>query len=410
MKKILLLPALLLALCSLAQNSEFKTHKNGLIYNTETMIKLESIVDSLNLKYKSCELDRTFRATGQTVATRIQVDGSLSEAAKKDMDNQMPLEAFLKKYPEAEVEQEVLVIKSQYTNYRDEHLIEFQQVKLERGYHLEIDVIDQPAVYHEDMQGKWLYDYREESGYSDESIRAFYFPQNFQSRPLPDRYAYQIGYADCLIDTTTKKMLDTNEEDTYGLPEGWMEQPQEQNEDLLQRMRGTRVVGFCSMDSRPRTHAINIALLSAHTTNWAVFLRAHLDIMNDRFERTSDGSYAWAERKTYIKELEELDINVNDLIAGITLRMENPVTNHYYGSIGRLGRALSETTDQEAVEALILSMVKDPELDDYNRVLAYFLFDNYDYYRNPSKEGEHSINPRLAEAVQTLPAYLQPVE
>jgi len=44
------------------------------------------------------------------------------------------------------------------------------------------------------------------------------------------------------------------------------------------------------MDESPRTHARAIALLAAETNNWDILLRAHIDIMNDRFERRSDGS------------------------------------------------------------------------------------------------------------------------
>lgn len=75
----------------------------------------------------------------------------------------------------------------------------------------------------------------------------------------------------------------------------------------LELKRSRIVVGGCSQDMSPRVHAMNIALLSAETINWEIFLRSHLDIMNDNFERMSDGSYAWAGRKTYIKELEVLD-------------------------------------------------------------------------------------------------------
>ena len=50
------------------------------------------------------------------------------------------------------------------------------------------------------------------------------------------------------------------------------------------------------MDNSPRIHALNIAKLSAETINWEVFLRAHLDIMKDKFERMSDGSYAFGGR------------------------------------------------------------------------------------------------------------------
>lgn len=44
--------------------------------------------------------------------------------------------------------------------------------------------------------------------------------------------------------------------------------------------------------------------------------------------------------KHTFKELENLNIHVFDLLFGITLGVENPVKNRYYGRIGRLGRAI----------------------------------------------------------------------
>ncbi|MCA6496088.1 MAG: hypothetical protein IM558_00025 [Chitinophagaceae bacterium] len=126
--------------------------------------------------------------------------------------------------------------------------------------------------------------------------------------------------------------------------------------------------------------------------------------MNDRFERMSDGSYAWDQRNTYIKELEELNINVIDLILGISFRIENSASNHYYGSIGRVGRALSETKNRNEIEQAMLSIISDSELDYYNRLLFYFLFKNYNYYikdETIKKENDE----KLAKAVATLPDY-----
>jgi hypothetical protein len=152
-------------------------------------------------------------------------------------------------------------------------------------------------------------------------------------------------------------------------------------------------------------HAQRIAILAAETANWEVFLRAHLNIMNDRFDRMSDGSYAWAKRETYIKELEVLDINVLDLLLGITLRMENPSKNHYYGSINRLGRALAETNKSAEIEAKMLQMIADNTLDDYNRILIYYLFSNYNAnIESKEKQAENRI--KLTAAVNMLPAYL----
>lgn len=159
------------------------------------------------------------------------------------------------------------------------------------------------------------------------------------------------------------------------------------------------------MDSRPRDHALNIALLSAETAKWEIFLRSHLNIMNDRFDRVSDGSYAQGTRNTYIKEIEVLDINVLDLILGISLRIENPSKNHYFSSIDRVGRALSESRNPRVAETTILNMISDSELDDYNRILMYYLFENYNY--NLVDEKVKKLNQsKLKLAVSNMPDYI----
>ena len=84
----------------------------------------------------------------------------------------------------------------------------------------------------------------------------------------------------------------------------------------LELKRHHIVVGMCSQDGSPRLHARDIAILAAETNSWDIFLPAHLEVMNDRFERMSDGSYAYGGRKTYLKELEELNLDVVDLILG----------------------------------------------------------------------------------------------
>lgn len=173
----------------------------------------------------------------------------------------------------------------------------------------------------------------------------------------------------------------------------------------LELKRNRRVFGGCSMDLSPRYHAQEIALLAAETTKWEIFLRSHLNIMNDRFDRVSDGSYAQQGRQTYIKELEVLNINLIDLILGISIRIENPVENHYFSRIGRTGRAIAESKDTKLFENEILNMIIDNELDDYNRILAYYLFDNYNYSlqdMNIKKENQE----KLKIAVSKMPTYI----
>lgn len=387
-------------LCSslLSAQSEFTTYPNGLIYSEATMGKLHRIVDSLNLKYKSCELNRTYYSVAQAkVHVVIMEKGKLGEAGK-DMEQGMSFDDFLKKYPNVKVRKNALLVRSSYKDYKDKDVIEYSELSLNTDYRLEIQRSKtDPSV---GKQGSWLYESEKES------LRAFYFTTGLASTPLMEKYARRIGYSDCLVDTSTTKFKSDASFGQVELPDNWQSLPEEEKIKLLDKMRSTKVMGYCSMDESPRLHAVNIALLSAETVNWEVFLKSHLDIMNDRFDRMSDGSYAWAKRQTYIKELEDLDINVPELMLGISLRVENPSRNHYYGSIGRLGRAISESKQKEDFEKDMLSMMADPGLDDYNRAITYFLYRNYLSHLYSGKNHTEK-NQKLKAAMANLPAYLK---
>lgn len=402
---MILFLVLVFSTMAFCQKNEFKIYSNGLIYSEQTMNKLSHIVDSLNLQFRVCDPNKNFYAKQQTVAHVVQLNKGNIKAAKEDMEHQLPIDQFLAKYPDASVKKKVLVVKSKYDDDNDENVTEFRQVDLlGDGDGLSIQKRS-GLLYGKDLQNKWLIHYDEESGYSGESLSAFYFPDKFTSTLLPRKYALMIGYSDCLVDTIAAKLKGDLEDGWVDLPAHWESLPHKEKDRLLDQMRSTRVVGGCSMDRRPREHAINIALLSAETANWDVFLKAHLDIMNDRFERVSDGSYAWGERNTYIKELEELNINVKDLILGTTFRIENSAKHHYYSNIGRVSRALSETKNRKEIEETMLETIADKTLDDYNRVIFYFLFSSYNEYIKDETAKQFN-KEKLTAVIKQLPDYI----
>jgi hypothetical protein len=406
MKKIIVLAlCLIVSLIANAQESEFVAHSNGLIYSETTMSKLTSIVDSLNLKYLSCELNKTYLGKAQTVGHSIKLEqGNISEVII-DLENNISYENFKEKYAKAEIMENVLVVRFQYQNYKGKDIIEFSEIDVGDGYGMEISFDKQLDDYKEDLKSPWIYHHIKKTDYWEESINIFYLPNKLETKPVPDKYAKMIGYADCLIDTTTAKFKKNLKRGWVDLPLNWEKLSLKKQSKILDEMRSTQVVGSCSQDSRPRIHAINIAMLSASTANWQVFLKSHLDIMNDRFDRASDGSYAWAQRKTYIKELEELNINVLDLILGISLRTENPSEHHYYGNIRRIGRALAEAQHRENVESELIAMISNDELDDYNRILGYYVFLNYVY--STEDESLKEVNKaKLKNAISHLPGYI----
>ncbi|SER21079.1 hypothetical protein [Neolewinella agarilytica] len=73
MRLVTLLLLTILCTCVCAQTGEFTQHANGYIYPEATMNDLAYIVDSLDLKFKQCDLDREYCSPAQTMATCYEV-------------------------------------------------------------------------------------------------------------------------------------------------------------------------------------------------------------------------------------------------------------------------------------------------------------------------------------------------
>jgi hypothetical protein len=478
------LTATFLFLCSLTcfAQDEFLQNNNKLIYSDATIGKLKLIVDSLNIKFKVCDLGRTYFSKPQAKGHYISLSGPRATDARRDIDANISFENFAAKYQGAKITKDLLVVRGLYKDYNGRDATLFSSPDLDDENRYEINFEENRERYLGGLKGKWVYRY---DSYATGSVEAFYFTTEFLQKPIPEKYAKMILYSDCLVDTTaqifpenatktgwilpvkeqvkvtefleyvhqgTKKPIceAPHNEKTYEIfakkLKAWntlrlprmdslkkndarfglmlaeavgdstiLGSTDEEFEEYVERYhskeaalklkRNRIVVGGCSMDSGPRRHAFEIARLSAETLNWEIFLRSHLDIMNDRFERVSDGSYAQQGRKTYIKELELLDINTLDLLLGISLRIENESQNHYDGDVGRIGRSVSETKNAKEAEQKMLAMISDKGLDDYNRVLAYYLFLNYNF-SIVDKKTKAANNNRLKASLKTLPEYI----
>jgi hypothetical protein len=175
---------------------------------------------------------------------------------------------------------------------------------------------------------------------------------------------------------------------------------------VVDRLSSVQLVGDCSADDGPRQAKHAIAVLAAEDGNWDVFIRAHLDILNDRFDRHSDGSYAWAGRGTYIRELEALGIDVPKLLIGSVLRVSNGSPKHYVSSVSRLGRAIVESKERERFLQLIREGISAEDLDPFNRVILQNLMLTYIYHLPSKLEHQLALTQYKAFA-QPLPDYLK---
>jgi hypothetical protein len=460
-------------------------HDNGLVYSAAAIERLRAIADSLHEQWREREEVPTYHSLPQGRAHVVCLRVGDLDVALADMEAGLGFEAFLQKYPEAEVQADQLVILLRKSGGGGL----FRQV-LANDYGVQIAA---PAYQPErDLAGRWvagkelwkrflIWGSGEES-HQDERVEAFFFPQGLQVQPLSAPYARMVAYVDALVDTGIPVYLNDAERPACGssrprvsepvdtvlryahrvlAPPAWLgayewhalskkakrayderrrhwratrhEQVAQvlakdtvfmslleaavahalQHGDtnyafeflvehaydpatalLLKRRR--RVMGACSADAGPQLHMAEIARLAAETGQWPVFLRAHLNILDDRFDRASDGSYAEAERATYLRELEALNIEVVDFLIGANLRLQHPDARHYYGNLGRAGRALAEAQDLDQVESRLEQLIEDEGLDDYNRLLAYRLFWVY------SQHLEGARKARVAERLHKI--------
>lgn len=436
------LPFLLLCLFSSYASAQTKELDifNGLMYAPADMQQLKRMADSLGLQFRQCKSPFSFTAWQQALALSIELRTKEPvEGLIADLENKIDLKTFKARYGHWIVRD----ISAALVAYDDRYIVagnanEFDALyadsaKLARWRHLK--------------NGGWVY--RTSTGLTKDGqfniIDVWQLQGAFLAPAISETYGKLIAYVDCLVDNTTPLMLHSDrtvkrtesfqmlreymirktntkvlimeelpEEDLHnyicahykddetvrrlthetllddmeGYAVGNLDAIAEEvvpKEKLLELLRSAQVTGSCSMDDRPRRHARNIAVLASQARQWPVFIKAHMNIMNDYMDRRTDGSYAQAGRKTYLKELDQLNINTTDLLLGSALRASNTIPGHYFGNAGRYGRAFSETKDPLAFEVRLKKMLKDPLLDDFNKLILFQLYSNY-CYSQPSKE------------------------
>lgn len=405
-KKLIFIILLVInATVSYAQNNEFEKYDNGLIYNKSTMSNLEKMVDSLNVKlntpFNYCQLPRNYYTKYQGKGHYFKISNDHFEQTILDLKKNLPFDEFIIKYPKATVSKNLLIVKSTIKNTNNQNRITYKEISFDNNTEGEsISIENSASLFSKKTANRYVYQYGEDSQY----IEGFYFINELESKLLSEEYTRMIQYADCIIGSSQLRMLLDAKIGFSYIPENYSQFTKNEKELLLEQYRKTIVLGECSRDPGPRQHAIELASIAADVSNWEVFIRTHLDLMNDRIERAVDASYSQSLRKSYTLEMEALNLNIPDLLLGISIALENPEKNHYNGKTYRLGRAVAESKDKSYFEYKILSMISDANLDDYNRVLAFFLFENYMNYLE-NKQPKNKII--LEKAINTLPSYLK---
>ena len=313
-------------------------------------------------------------------------------------------EAFFKKYPEVEIERDLLILKAERQDRKGRQLVDFYaDLHYPTRFH-EVSIsklLDKKAKESKEKHLVFI----EDNGYlAPHHLAGFFFTTEMESKPLPEKYARMLRYVDELIDVKTPKFKENATYEHQYFPKFYSDELSKTEQiKLLDYLRGIRIRAACGYSHSPRIHDFNIAKLAAQTNNWKLFLKAHLDILYLPLESMLYFNSEKGDRETYTKELEALGIDIGQLFLGMHLKIEDAHDERYSDSL--LPFVLPEAQDKEAIKNQLLAMIQDPILDDYNRMAAYYLF--FNHCENMEDKEEKKINiEKLKEAVAALPNYL----
>ena len=121
-----------------SQSGEFQTHPNGLIYSVKTMEQLGKIVDSLNLQFKNCELDKAYTSIVQGRGTYFEIDSKLKrKAIFKDLANNLSFNELVEKYNDFLVEEthDLLLVANNRRNKKEKPVLQISSVPINFGYY-----------------------------------------------------------------------------------------------------------------------------------------------------------------------------------------------------------------------------------------------------------------------------------
>lgn len=172
----------------------------------------------------------------------------------------------------------------------------------------------------------------------------------------------------------------------------------------LELMRQNQQVGTCSFDNGPNIQQKRIASVAAKTHNWEVFIKSFLNVMNDNVSRIANSNIASDARETYINELAKLDLDIDKILLGSNLRVNDTVKKHYFSDGSKIAKAYAnlDSKNQQYFEKTILNIISDKSIDPFNKLHFYNTYRYYQYFIADSLK-KKDIDKNIEKLIPLLP-------
>ncbi|SDS11140.1 hypothetical protein SAMN05216503_2010 [Polaribacter sp. KT25b] len=172
----------------------------------------------------------------------------------------------------------------------------------------------------------------------------------------------------------------------------------------LELMRQNRQVGSCSFDNGPVIQQKRIAALAAQNQNWEVFIQSFLNVMNDNVTRNANSNIASNARNTYIEELAKLDLDIDKILLGSNLRIQDTVQKHYFSDGSKIAKAYAnlDSENQHYFEKTISDIISDKSIDAFNKLHFYNTYRSYQYFLKDSLK-KNEADKNIEKLIPLLP-------
>lgn len=190
MKHILIITYLLFSTsyCS-AQNIKFNEFVSSTLNEEQQLI-----LDSFHTELNSYGLNEEDLFSNLSTAHYIYIDKGKIKAAMKDIKNNMPFDKWITKHPETIVDSNLLVIRQQSLNYKNETVMNYTNFAEKDKYMHNITTTRKSVIANSTGKGTWVYNYVPKNEFSDEFLIAFYFTSDFGLGALTTKYPQVIAY------------------------------------------------------------------------------------------------------------------------------------------------------------------------------------------------------------------------
>ncbi|MEC7783423.1 MAG: hypothetical protein VYB38_08440 [Bacteroidota bacterium] len=471
-KSIYILLALLISGTIFCQNS---------IISESDIPKLDSIIINLEKSYNQSETPN-FHSLPQTSASYFEIiikdpKNFLSELKKSEN-----LKQLQNKFKGLQVDNDLLVIKNIYSDYKNEKKLEIKSFEIANNQNHSIELSFNDSLNQNNL--KHFHSSYTNKGDSITTIRGFYLNNEFQSINLPKRISDWINYTDIIVRPETSIFYDSDNKSNgfvayqrtiidslvnyYELKTNkppykkeqdfitrrrelnkwhskkekfadslytndqnfkkllidaldYAEENKVSNGDLedftaqliskkraLKLMRQNRQVGTCSFDNSPIIQQKRIASLASKTKNWDLFIKSLLNVMNDNVSRNANNNIASNFRKTYIEELAKLNLDIDKILLGSNVRIEDATRKHYFSDGSKIAKAYANLNSdkQQYFENRTFEIIKDEEIDAFNKLHFYNTLKNYHYFIKDSLK-KTELEKDIQNLVPLLPIELK---